>query len=59
VGAYKVDYFDIKTKVLKEEEDPELEIKVPGLGFNTSVPRFKEHEVKKCILFIPLIDRRS
>jgi len=54
-----VDYFDIKTKVLKEEEDPELEIKVPGLGFNTSVPRFKEHEVKKCILFIPLIDRRS
>jgi len=40
VGSYKLNYYDIEKKVNQEPEDPDIKIKVPNLGFNTSEARF-------------------
>jgi len=39
-GTYDVKYFDLTTKVIKEEEDPELSPK--KYPFNSTAPRFRE-----------------
>jgi len=40
VGSYKLNYYDIEKKANQEPEDPDIKIKVPNLGFNTSEARF-------------------
>ncbi|EGR32246.1 hypothetical protein IMG5_090950 [Ichthyophthirius multifiliis] len=47
VGSYKLDYYNIEKKVIKEPEDPDIKIKVPNLGFNTSEQRFKDLKKNK------------
>ncbi|KAL4497307.1 hypothetical protein ABPG72_011242 [Tetrahymena utriculariae] len=47
VGSYKLNYYDIEKKVNQEPEDPDIKIKVPNLGFNTSDVRFKGPDPKK------------
>ena len=44
-GIYKTNYYDISTKIKKEEEDnPDLMIKKPGFGIGEV--RFKESLTK-------------
>jgi hypothetical protein len=41
-GTYDVKYYDLATKIIKEEEDPELSPK--KAPFSTTAPRFKEQK---------------